>query len=339
MRIDAAAAFTSSRPLFPLFIFLFFIPGFHSRNLQQCSSSCGDLTNISYPFRLRGDPAGCGDVDFQLSCQNNTAILNFREGKYYVKGISYDKRTIRVVDVNLAHGTCGLPYKSLSMSEATEDGRFPSLITFWQANFVNCSNTIPELTDSKVPCLSGDTSHVYVNFSNRNLFGYEIPRSCKVISRIPTSWENELNYPYNETTLKLLATGFDLRWSVECRNCHTSGLSCVYKSNNDPRIFQCETVFEEDYKTLLPAVIAYLVSRSLIDKALLVRFILAPLVVFVFLLHKCLTTRKTVGNAEHVGDIQMLPKPVPCSPQGHTRNLPSDSPKQVLIAASIERSA
>ncbi|KAG4208692.1 hypothetical protein ERO13_A03G149300v2 [Gossypium hirsutum] len=320
MRIEASAAFTSSRPLFPLFIFLFFIPGFHSRNLQQCSSSCGDLTNISSPFRLQGDPAGCG-------------------GKYYVKGISYDKRTVRVVDVNLAHGTCGLPYKSLSMSEATEDGRFPSLITFWQANFVNCSNTIPELRDSKVPCLSGDTSHVYVNFSNRNLFGYEIPRSCKVISRIPTSWENELNYPYNETTLKLLATGFDLRWSVECRNCHTSGLFCVYKSNNDPRIFQCETVFEEDYKTLLPAFIAYLVSRSLIDMALLVRLILAPLVVFVFLLHKCLTTRKTVGNAEHVGDIQMLPEPVPCSPQGHTSNLPSDSPKQVLIATSIERSA
>ncbi|PPD70533.1 hypothetical protein GOBAR_DD32590 [Gossypium barbadense] len=312
MRIEASAAFTSSRPLFPLFIFLFFIPGFHARNLQQCSSSCGDLTNISYPFRLQGDPAGCGDVDFQLSCQNNTAILNFRGGKYYVKGISYDKRTIRVVDVNLAHGTCGLPYKSLSMSEATEDGRFPSLITFWQANFVNCSNTIPELTDSKE--LQGHFKDSY-------------------------SSENEMNYPYNETTLKLLATGFDLRWSVECRNCHTFGLSCVYESNNDPRIFQCETMYEEDYKTLLTAAIAYLVSCSLIDKALLVRFILAPLVVFVFLLHKCLTTRKKVGNAEHVGDLQMLPKPIPCSPQGHTRNLSSDSPKQVLIAASIERSA
>ena len=35
------------------------------------SSSCGDLQNISYPFRLQDDPVGCGDPDYQLSCMNN----------------------------------------------------------------------------------------------------------------------------------------------------------------------------------------------------------------------------------------------------------------------------
>ena len=239
MRKQASAAF--SEALFHLFILLFFIPTFHSRNLQQCSSSCGDIKNISYPFRLQGDPIGCGDRSFQLSCQNNQTILNFRGGKYYVKGISYDERTIRIVDVNLANGSCGLPDRSLSMEEATDDSQYPSLITFWQANFVNCSNSISDLANSKVPCLSGNNYHVYVNFSNRDLFSFDIPKTCKVISKVPTNSENEVNYPY-ETTLKLLASGFDLRWSVECSKCRAAGLSCVYKSNNDPRIFQCDSL-------------------------------------------------------------------------------------------------
>ncbi|GMI74906.1 hypothetical protein like AT1G66920 [Hibiscus trionum] len=257
--------------LFPLFIFLFFIPCFHARTLQQCSSSCGDLKDISYPFRLDGDPAACGDVGFQLSCQNNATILNLRGGKYYVKAISYNERTIRIVDVNLANGSCGLPNRSLSMSEATQDSRFPSLITFWQANFVNCSSIIPELADSR--------GHF----------------------KGSTSSENELNYAYNETTLKLLASGFDLRWSVECRDCRTHGYSCVYRSNNDPRIFQCETIYEEHYVNQLLFIMAYLVSYSIFDMALVVRYIFLPLVVFAFLLHKCLTERKTVVDAENLG--------------------------------------
>ncbi|XVF02200.1 hypothetical protein REPUB_Repub04eG0155600 [Reevesia pubescens] len=295
MRKQASAALSGS--LFPLLIFLFFIPIFHARNLQECSSSCGDLNNISYPFRLQGDPVGCGDLGFQLSCRENKPILNFRRGQYYVKGISYDERTIRIVDVNLANGNCGLPYTALSMDEATGDSRYPSLIHFWQANFVNCSNSVPGLENSKVPCLSGSNSHIYVNFSNRNLFAYEIPKACQVISMVPTSSENEVKYTY-ETTLKLLASGFDLRWSVECRNCRAAGLSCVYKSNNDPRIFQCETE-QYDGETQLQIAIAYLISNSLIDNMLTIRFIFVPLVVFAFLLHKYFTTRKMVAAAEN----------------------------------------
>ncbi|OMO78496.1 hypothetical protein CCACVL1_14341 [Corchorus capsularis] len=286
-------------PLFPLFLFLFFLP-IHARILQQiCSSSCGDITNITYPFRLPGDPAVCGDPDFQLSCENNKTIFNYQRGKYYVKGISYEQLTIRLVDVNLANGSCALPYKSLSMDQATDGIRFPSLITFWQANFLNCSNNIPQLANNRVPCLSGVNSHVYVNFSNRDLFPAEIPNTCEIISRVPTSSQNEVNYPY-ETTLKLLESGFELRWSVECRNCWRAGLSCVYENNNDPRFFQCETYDYGYYETQLGAAIAYLFTNSVIDTVFTVRFIFLPLVIFVFLLHKYFTTRKTVVDPENI---------------------------------------
>ncbi|GAY64606.1 hypothetical protein CUMW_234810, partial [Citrus unshiu] len=69
--------------------------------VQLCSSSYGDVKNISYPFRLKGDPAGCGHPELQLPCESNKIILEFNSGKYYVKRISYDKCTISVAEILL----------------------------------------------------------------------------------------------------------------------------------------------------------------------------------------------------------------------------------------------
>ncbi|KAJ6881504.1 hypothetical protein NC651_028176 [Populus alba x Populus x berolinensis] len=38
-------------------------------------SSCGHLTNISYPFLLQGDPENCGDPSNQLTCESNRANI------------------------------------------------------------------------------------------------------------------------------------------------------------------------------------------------------------------------------------------------------------------------
>ncbi|KDO40236.1 hypothetical protein CISIN_1g038492mg, partial [Citrus sinensis] len=89
--------------------------------VQMCSSSYGDVKNISYHFRLKGDPAGCGHPELQLPCESNKIILEFNSAKYYVKRISYDKCTISVAEVNLANGSCSLPYKSFSLSAAYHD--------------------------------------------------------------------------------------------------------------------------------------------------------------------------------------------------------------------------
>ncbi|RVW33845.1 hypothetical protein CK203_089080 [Vitis vinifera] len=47
---------------------------------QTCRpSSCGEIQNISNPFRLKGDPFGCGDPDYELVCENNRTMVNVRE--------------------------------------------------------------------------------------------------------------------------------------------------------------------------------------------------------------------------------------------------------------------
>ncbi|GAY64610.1 hypothetical protein CUMW_234820 [Citrus unshiu] len=103
--------------------------------VQMCSSSCGDVKNISYPFRLQGDPAGCGHPELELSCESNKTILELNSGKYYVKRISYDECTISVADVNLANGSC--------------TNLFPHVITFSEVLFITILIHSP-ITSSRV---------------------------------------------------------------------------------------------------------------------------------------------------------------------------------------------
>ncbi|XP_040369692.1 rust resistance kinase Lr10-like [Rosa chinensis] len=79
------------------------IPG---DNDKCVPSSCGDLQNISYPFRLEHDPSYCGESSFTLNCDNNVTMLHLYSGKYYVKAIDYDNTTIRLVDPGLEKNNC-----------------------------------------------------------------------------------------------------------------------------------------------------------------------------------------------------------------------------------------
>ncbi|KAM1702798.1 hypothetical protein FF1_028058 [Malus domestica] len=87
---------------------------------QKCTpSSCGHIRNISYPFRLKGDPRHCGNSGYPLSCENNKTILNISSsGDYYVQAINYHNQTIRVVDPGLDKSNCSsLPLHSLSFPD------------------------------------------------------------------------------------------------------------------------------------------------------------------------------------------------------------------------------
>ncbi|KAK3199341.1 hypothetical protein Dsin_022756, partial [Dipteronia sinensis] len=209
--------------LFSLLIFLF-VRDVQARKLQQiqCSTSCGDIKNISYPFRLKGDPSGCGDPNFELSCQSNKTILEYHSGKYYVKRISYDDRKITVVDVNLANGICGLPQKSLSYYNIYDYNDYRYHIhydPFTKAHFVRCSSKISDPTYRILPCLNiGNQSYVYVRYGGHSLI-YDIPESCSFISTVPIRKASADDNPSYETIQELLRSGFDLKWSVGCKDC------------------------------------------------------------------------------------------------------------------------
>ena len=71
----------------------------------------GDIWNISYHFRLEGDPPSCGYPEYELICENNrTLTINLQGGKYYgkflVTHINYHDSTIVVVDPGLKKANC-----------------------------------------------------------------------------------------------------------------------------------------------------------------------------------------------------------------------------------------
>ena len=79
----------------------------NSNGNQTCRpSSCGEIRNISNPFRLEGDPSGCGDPGYELVCENNRTMIKLGDGKYYVADINYHHSTIRVVDPRVRKGNC-----------------------------------------------------------------------------------------------------------------------------------------------------------------------------------------------------------------------------------------
>jgi len=79
----------------------------NSNNQTYCPpSSCGKITNIKHPFRLKKDPTTCGDPRYELSCENNITTLTLFSGKYYVKEINYKNYTIRLVDAGIREGNC-----------------------------------------------------------------------------------------------------------------------------------------------------------------------------------------------------------------------------------------
>ena len=84
----------------------FFSVSVSGQNSTCRPSSCGDMLNISDPFRLKTDPSGCGDRPYELACENNRTVLNLYSGKYYVEEINYQNYSIRVVDPGLKKGDC-----------------------------------------------------------------------------------------------------------------------------------------------------------------------------------------------------------------------------------------
>lgn len=243
----------TSTILYPLLISVF-VAAIHARNYNQiCTSSCGDIQNISYPFRLKTDPTSCGDTDYELSCQYNQTILEFHSGKYLVKKISYDEGIIRLVDINFSNigsssNSCNLPSARIaSQSEITKDYRYRSprlQIELSYTSFLNCSTNITHPAYTRVPCFgtennSSSSYYIYAVYE-----GYLMPDplqqydSCLLISMAPADYA-DFKFPSYEVILELLKSGFDLGWSVMCRDCLLSGSSCTISSWDKPLVYVC----------------------------------------------------------------------------------------------------
>ncbi|EYU21058.1 hypothetical protein MIMGU_mgv1a024732mg, partial [Erythranthe guttata] len=144
-------------------------------NPKPCvPSSCGEIRNISFPFRLNTDPKHCGHSKYELSCENNTTSLYLNSQKYLVQVINYHNYTIRLTDASIQlNDSCSFPNHSLSGSDFGDFGYTYSIKRYdryfsrrritWPITFISCPYPVNKsqhsvLLDTSQYCADGKHS-------------------------------------------------------------------------------------------------------------------------------------------------------------------------------------
>ncbi|CAJ1971757.1 unnamed protein product [Sphenostylis stenocarpa] len=215
------------------------------------SSSCGDIRDIKYPFRLKGDPGGCGLPRYELDCVNNVTMFTLFSGKYYVKDINYKRYEIRLTDAGVVEDTtCSFPRYFLSrqnFSIISDDDP----LTYWYTEeyahhppkvvFLNCSDRVsddPRYVEVRGGgCDSG--GHIYAVMDRSEVFPPEftlmdVKAGCRLKVATFANWTHDGNGFHTKherkvsyaDILRSLEDGFWLSWlQLVCRD-RCQGLYC-----------------------------------------------------------------------------------------------------------------
>jgi len=207
-------------------------------------SSCGNIHNISYPFRLNADPESCGNKLFELACENNIRpTLYLDMVKYYVQAINYSNFTIRLVEAAVQKDDCfSIPHHSITEDQvlSSADGNYYYQI-YWANSsvltFLCCKNQMlnpPDYIMDTSSCKSGtaynsSSSSSISSPSCVDMEGHsyvmvdggiqDVPDLCSIdlIYSVP---KNMRNMSYTDVH-DILVYGFELSWFSFCCNYST----------------------------------------------------------------------------------------------------------------------
>ncbi|PON39367.1 hypothetical protein PanWU01x14_305460 [Parasponia andersonii] len=243
-----------------------------------CSSSCGSIHNIKSPFRLTTDPLSCGDLRYNLSCENNILVLYlpvyqysgiYERKIYYVQAINYNNYTIRVVDPNIYHhkdDCSSIPNNTLSLDDLyvrdsytvkillglsynESERRYPMRTLVDNVVFFNCES--PALNSSYIdaaPCLFNDTfstrrhyySYYYVSDGSSRFNFSELEESCWIqqVTLIEKGANLDRSNASSDEIHKVLVYGFQLSWIQSLDKRTDMGRVC-YLLNQDSSLVRC----------------------------------------------------------------------------------------------------
>ncbi|XP_062213552.1 rust resistance kinase Lr10-like [Phragmites australis] len=311
--------------------------------------SCGDLHNISYPFRRPGDPPECGAQAYQLVCSRSKATIHINTGTYFVTSINYTDSSFWVVDANMdMHSSCPLPrrdrlpysYDGLVLEIGPHHHRYDLATAGYWACLVNCSRAITNNAFYRpVNCLSVNGSFVYASISAFCLVGYLEP-SCGYLAMIPFG-RMYIHYPQLENAsyadiIELAKQGFSIlfpqdsylhnpSWVLkQCLNNSTryfreqlSGTSILNWIHaffwSDVSFAKCVNNYNVPEKeAMFQWVVIAIVSVINISKlhVVLCRFVLPAVAVLIFLAHKYWKTRITIDAVEKFLRMQQMLGPM-----------------------------
>ncbi|KAL5980019.1 hypothetical protein ACLOJK_039131 [Asimina triloba] len=246
-------------------------------------SSCGAITNISYPFRLDSYPAECwhgqdnhySDDTIQLHCQGNQTLLYIENHlPYYVQQISYASQEILLIDLNLMRNNCSsLPPDSFSSGS----GYFTfAPLSGGYVTFVSCRSSVdnPLYIPSATPCsISNSTtsSFIYLLLGPSTLSDLDF--ACQVLGFVPFQRKRlgGRNHTYPEIH-RVLLMGFRWQWTGYFLIARTSvGFIClavylIYKwRKRHLSMDESIEAFLSDYKSHIPKRYTYWSIRWMTD--------------------------------------------------------------------------
>ncbi|XP_072958968.1 LEAF RUST 10 DISEASE-RESISTANCEUS RECEPTOR-LIKE PROTEIN KINASE-like 2.4 [Typha angustifolia] len=275
-------------------------------SVAGCSSSCGHLHDIHYPFGLQTDPPECGSPLYQLICDDDKPYLELHSGKFFVKSISHKEWTINVVDLAFVSGNCSVPQVSLPFHV------FEYIDLYWLGNrvgFISCAKPIKDQQYSHIPCLSRNNNSVYAVVDPLNV-GIVEP-SCRFLAMTPIDSAADMSSTMD--IFEHLQKGFILYFGVQSRSVRVqicireslsepSGkgiLSSVFTFIlNGPSFLFCLGFYFNYSTSVLFFRITLMVLIPLMPIVALARFVFAPLSIYIFLAYKFWSTRVSIDNVE-----------------------------------------
>ncbi|WKA07604.1 hypothetical protein VitviT2T_025406 [Vitis vinifera] len=207
---------------------------------QICSpSSCGDMRNISYPFRLQDDPPSCGYPEYELICENNRTMINLYGGKYLVTQINYHNYTIRVVDPGRKKDNCWIssPLHSIGAYYINHESLY--FLPEWEIYTIVLMNCEQSIKDDNyihiIPCNTRGSSSSSPTYAYAVVGDYvsvgDIPYSCTIGTSIIIQPLKSLQEPSNLSMSDLqnyMLLGLQLSFlPLFCdRQCEMKGQDC-----------------------------------------------------------------------------------------------------------------
>ncbi|KAJ6707477.1 RUST RESISTANCE KINASE LR10-RELATED [Salix viminalis] len=226
--------------LFTLLLFFHLTASFPSNgasNLSNCNQnfSCGDLTNITYPFTGGLRPSHCGPPEFHLGCSDNlmTTTLTVNSRPYRVTQVNQTSQTLRLSLLGLYDDSpCIYPFNTTTFDNSSFS-LVPDHSTL--SLFYGCKNLDDaDMANFKFSCPSPAYSEGFF------MIGDPVPgppsmEKCQTSFQVPflRSGAQQLRDKGSSLLVEVLKEGFDVSYrnpySADCQKCYKhSGGQCGF---------------------------------------------------------------------------------------------------------------
>uniref|UniRef100_A0A0E0BW32 Protein kinase domain-containing protein n=1 Tax=Oryza meridionalis TaxID=40149 RepID=A0A0E0BW32_9ORYZ len=283
--------------------------------------TCGHLSDVSFPFRWRGDPPECGVQSYELTCADDKATIQIDKETYSVSDINYGDSTLWVVDASFldSRSSCLLPRWKPLLREPDLQAKSRHIIELAPPVGLDVhARRLPE----------HQQSFVYVFIGQQSAYIQNLEPSCGYLATTPlggsklniTSALQNVSY---QDVVKLMMTGFAVRFPLtvsgwnfkECLALliRQTGTGSKERIANiaiiDFYFWSCFLLGDRSHNNLIYMymVVDTVPIALLILKwtAVLCRFVLAPLAVFIFLAHKYWRNKITIDAVEKFLQMQL----------------------------------